>query len=142
MSYSSISSLANEFSTAELAKLSGDSSATAINEERINAFIAKADTVIDSFLGNCYSVPFVGAPPALIVSISADLAVYYLFQSAMAKTGVPAAILERKDSALEQLRWIAQGRMKLQGVSRRPEIPPPAEPPRRLFPANDLDTYS
>ena len=142
MSYSSISSLGKEFSSTELAKLSGDPDGVVINEERINAFIAKADTAIDSFLGNCYSVPFEGLPPALIQSISTDLTVYFLYQSAMAKTGVPLAILERKESALKSLSLLAQVRLNLQGFARKPEIQPQIDPAHRLFPPVELDAFS
>lgn len=142
MSYSSISSLAKEFSTAELAKLSGDAGGTAINEERVNLFIAKADSTIDSYLGNCYSVPFEGTAPELIQSISVDLAVYFLYQSAMAKTGVLLAILERKDSALDLLRRLAAGRSTLKGIPRKPEIQRQIDQAQRLFPPEDLDAYS
>lgn len=43
--------------------------------------MAKADAVVDSYLGKVYNTPFTSPYPALVVSLAEDLAIYYLFRT-------------------------------------------------------------
>lgn len=81
----------------------------------LTAGIAWADSVIDARLAARYSVPF-SSPPAIIVSISADLAGYYvIFEMNMAGgEDLPvAAALELKNRAYELLEQLQDGKMVL-----------------------------
>jgi len=83
--------------------------------DEITAGIAWADSVIDARLAARYSVPF-SSPPAIIVSISADLAGYYvIFEMNMAGgEDLPVdAALELKNRAYELLQQLQDGKMML-----------------------------
>lgn len=87
----------------------------AATPDELAAGIAWADSVIDGRLAARYTVPFT-SPPAIIVSISADLAGYYvIFEMNMAGgEDLPvAAALELKNRAYELLQQLQDGEMVL-----------------------------
>ena len=110
MAYSSLTELQNRLSDAELVQLTDDAAQGVINPQVVAAAISEADGVIDSFLRGQTLVPLVN-PPALIASISADLALYRL----MARRGLAVApeVLSLKDKAFALLEQLAKGEIRL-----------------------------
>lgn len=108
MAYTSISDLLVEFSVQELAKLSGDSSSTTINENRINMFCDMAAVEIDATLFALYNFPLENTPQ-IIKNISYELTVYFIYSSYYKNSEIPDQIKWRRINANSLLRMIKKG---------------------------------
>jgi len=108
MAYTSISDLLVEFSVQELAKLSGDSSSTTINENRINMFCDMATAEIDVNLFTLYNLPF-ATTPQIIKNISYELTVYFIYSSYYKNSEIPDQIKWRRINANSLLKLIKKG---------------------------------
>jgi len=76
---------------------------------RITGVLTDADSDIDAYLSERYTVPLDPAPRVL-TRVACDLARYYLYDDAVDKDGVIAA---RYDAAIKMLASIAKGTLKL-----------------------------
>ena len=117
MAYSTNDDLLKEFSTAELAKITGDPTGQQINEERIDNARKNADSTIDSYLYARYAVPFSAPVPDIIVKISVDLTVANLYDYSYRTGTVPATVTWRKITATKQLKDLQAGDMSLPGTN-------------------------
>lgn len=108
MAYTSISDLLVEFSVQELAKLSGDSSATTINENRINLLCDMAAIEIDANLFALYNLPFSATPP-IIKNISFEFTVYFIYSAYYKNSEIPDQIKWRRINANSLLKMIKKG---------------------------------
>ena len=104
MAYCTLSDIEHEVSSDVLIELTDGG--TVIDETVIGTAIARADAVIDSFVGMVTSVPL-ASPPPVIVELSVDIAVYTLFSR---KENVPKFRIARYDDAMKRLREISEGK--------------------------------
>ncbi|MGQ9819944.1 MAG: phage protein Gp36 family protein [Candidatus Kapaibacteriales bacterium] len=143
MPYSNLSDLLNEFLPNELARLSGNSSGGAIDENRVNFAIQNADELINSFLLNRYSVPISSPIPALINVISRELAISNLYEYSNHQGIIPPNITRRRNYALFLLRQIQSGeiRLNLPDAIQRGQIYSNKDKTLHLFDSSLLDKF-
>lgn len=116
MTYSDCDDLLKEMSEIELAKLSGNSG-TAVNHERIDSALMFAKSVIDAYSDSKYSNSEAAKIPQLIKKISNDLCVAYLYEISCADSMLPQTIVWRKTEALNLLKEIQKGGVRLDDKS-------------------------
>jgi len=107
----------------------------------INAAVADADSVIDTYLRARYTVPFIPVPDA-VRSISAAVAIYFLLTRR--REIVPAEHLKRYESAIQLLDQLARGEIALDAgqPTTSPHLPQSSrEPDERTFDAESLENY-
>jgi phage gp36-like protein len=120
-------------------QLTDDEDMGGINEARVDEAIAQADSVIDSYCGSLYAVPF-SAPPKIIKNISADIAIYNLYSRKV--DAVPEARLERYRDAIKQLEGISKGVITLGSALLAPsESQANTSPEDRVFTRDTLGNY-
>lgn len=73
-----------------------------INEQRVNAAILDADSLIDSKIGTRYNVPL-DTVPNRIKRISIDLAIYYMYKARF-DTKMPETVQLSYDEAISYLK--------------------------------------
>lgn len=133
MAYTSISDLLVEFSVQELAKLSGDTSSTTINENRINMFCDMATSEIDSNLSMLYNLPF-ATIPQIIKNISFEFTVYFIYSSYYKNSEIPDQIKWRRINANSLLKMIKKGEIVI-----NTDIPKSRIISRNTIEANEFD---
>lgn len=116
MSYSTDSQLLKELSNSELAVLTGDSTGSTVDQNKIDQARFHADTLIDTFLYGRYGVPF-EEPPAIINKLSIDLTIVSLYENTYKDAALPYVIVYRKLDAMKLLDKIQNGILKLEGFS-------------------------
>lgn len=77
-------------------------------------YIYAADGLIDGYISNRYETP-VDPVPALLTKLSCDLVIYDLFRDKNLR--VPDFMQDRYDGAIETLKMIADGKIKLPGAT-------------------------
>lgn len=94
-----------------------------VTDEDIEFFIARATTIIDSYLKEVYPVPFDPIPPIIMV-ISTDLAVFFLAESLYSsqRPNLDEYYLNRYQRAMELLQKIVNGDMAIIGVDPLPGV--------------------
>lgn len=75
-------------------------------------YIYTADGLIDGYISARYEVPVAGAQP-LLTKLSCDLVIYDMFRDKNLK--VPDFMQDRYDAAIDTLKMIAGGKIKLPG---------------------------
>lgn len=126
----------------ELIGLTDDADAGAVDDTVVDRSIADADAVIDAYCQGRYPVPL-SPVPAIIRSLSVDLAIYNLY-SRRPVAGVPEARKDRRQAAIRFLEKVAEGKIQLGATS-----PAPAGTgnsvavvaPERVFTRNTLGDY-
>lgn len=98
-----------------LIQLTDDEGIGIVNESRVTATIAEADSEIDSYLSGRYTVPL-DPVPAVIKKLSADIAIWNLYSR---REKVEEAREKRYDAAIKLLRAISDGKATL-GVDPEP----------------------
>jgi phage gp36-like protein len=78
MNYISINDLLIEFSSQELAKLTGDPTGNHINTNRIELAIMQAQSEVDAYLSDSYLLPLSNVPD-LIKYLTYELTVYIIY---------------------------------------------------------------
>ncbi|MFP4527295.1 MAG: phage protein Gp36 family protein [Candidatus Kapaibacterium sp.] len=146
MSYSTIEDLLEEFSDAELARISGDPDGAVIDTIRVKHAIEAADAVIDSYLSGSYDVPFSGEINPIIRKISLDLTVGNLYDYHHKNSMVPSTIIYRKLNAFKLLKEMQKGNLRLAGTAPGTDAPPlilsNKETTERIFTNDLLDQFS
>jgi phage gp36-like protein len=117
MAYTSQTDLLNEFTVAELARLTGDSTGTTIDSDKVSLAADSAQAEIDTYLNNNYEVPF-AEPPSIISVISHELTVYNLFSFAYKNTEIPEQIKWRRINNLSILKQIQKGNLLMIGINK------------------------
>lgn len=105
MAYCTQSDIQNQISEDELIQLTDDSDEGAVDADILARAVADADTVIDSYCGTKYSVPF-STVPDMVRKLSVDIAIYNLYSRRM---GAPDERKDRYDKAISFLRDVAKG---------------------------------
>lgn len=101
-------------------QLTDDDRLGVIDPAKVAAAISRADKEIDAWCGSRYAVPFAEAP-AIIVELSADLAVYHLYARKAEK--VPETRESARAGAVKLLEQIGKGTVSL-GVAQLPPAAP------------------
>lgn len=83
----------------------------AINQVVVDQAIAAADTLINGYIGERYSIPFTGVPE-LLKTIALDVAAYRLYLRRK-KGEPPEAIKAAYDNSLRLLRDVQAGKLSL-----------------------------
>ena len=125
MAYSSDSDLLKEFSTEELARLTGDPTGTTIDTDRTTHARTNADAMIDAYLHGRYTVPFESPVDLIINKISVDLTVVNLYDYAYRDSSVPNTVVWRRIYGLKLLKDIQKGYVSIQNASHGTNAPPP-----------------
>ena len=115
MPYSSQTDIEQRLTAQVVASLTDDSGGSSLDSAKLVDVISDADSLINSYLRSRYSVPFVTDVPKLVVRLSADLAIYFLFQRKY-DTDMPETIRFRYTDAVKTLESIQSGRMHLDDV--------------------------
>jgi len=118
MPYSNDSDLLKEYSNAELARLTGDSSGVTVDLVRTAYARSAADSLIDAFLYGSYITPLVSPIDELIKAISISLTISNLYDYANKKSSVPPTIVNRRNRALEQLSKVSKFEIALSYATR------------------------
>ena len=124
MAYSSIDDLLAEFSSEELARLTGDPTGQQINVGRIDYARLNAETVINSYLIGRYSINVPNFMDPALTKLSIDLTVANLFDYFYGRTVVPNTIVWRRMNAMNYLRDLQAGKALLTEVYDSGEFPP------------------
>ena len=111
--YASQSDIEERLDPKHLVELADDDGDGAADSTVVNAAIADADGLIDSYLKARYDVPF-AAPPALVKKLSADLAAEALF--ARRREAASPVHQERAKDARSLLEALAKGEVLLAGA--------------------------
>lgn len=133
MAYSTKSDLLNQISEAELAQLTDDAAGAVVDDDVVDAAIANADSEIDGYCGEKYTVPFVDVP-GIVQNLSGGIALYNLFtRRETGLLGLPESRTNRYDKAIRLLILISQGKVSLG------EIPAPEGNPDEVAEASMND---
>ncbi len=120
MGYSTVDNLLALLPETTLITLSNDQpGATAVDADNIAAAISQADQVIDGYVGMQRQVPLDPAP-GLIKTISANLAIYYLYRR---RNQAPEIWANQYKADLAVLVKISTGQIGF-GSAETPEAPP------------------
>ena len=111
MTYATQTDLEDAFGVAEILQLTDRDQDGIVDGAVLAAALARADAVIDSFLGGRYTVP-ITPTPTVILGVAADLARYYLYDDA-----VPEQVRAAYDDALRWLQQAARGEVQVVGAS-------------------------
>lgn len=109
MSYSTDNDLLAEFTTSDLARLTGDPSGVTIDYDRIEHARADADSIINGYLVGRYPLPLEEPLDPLIIKLSVDLTVVHLFEFAYSKGTMPNTVVWRRINALKVLKDLMNG---------------------------------
>lgn len=114
MAYSQLADIQENIPEDILVQLTDDDATGSIDEAKVAAAIARADSEIDAWCGGRYSVPF-DTVPAIIGELSADLATYYLY--GRRQEIIPEARTDRYEANQALLKAISAGRVTLPGAA-------------------------
>lgn len=96
----------------KIVELADDDGNGAIDAGVMDQVIKDADSEIDGYCSNHYTVPFASPVPSLIKRTSIDISIYRLHSRRMTR-GVPEAVRQRYEDAVTLLKRIADGFVKL-----------------------------
>ena len=111
MPYCALADILEKIPRLNLIQLTDDEGIGDINQDRVNAAITEAQTVIDGFLTSRYEMPLSSVPP-LINHLAVDLAIYAIY-SRRFETEMPAAMQARHDDSMKLLSMIQKGTVQL-----------------------------
>ncbi len=91
-------------------QLTDDDDLGVIDADKVAAAIERAGQEVDAWCGGRYSVPF-ASPPAIVVGVSIDMAIYYLYGRTMEE--IPEARKDAYKNAVKLLEKVADGKVLL-----------------------------
>ncbi len=142
MIYCTLDDILAKIPRQNLLQLTDDEGVGDINQDRVNAAITEAQTVIDGFLTSRYEMPLTSVP-ALINHLAVDLAIYSIYSRRM-ETDMPPAMQDRHDSAMKLLLQIQKGVVQL-GIETTQSAPGDYKtnktPLDRVFTSDRMDKY-
>lgn len=110
MPYSTVDDIKKMLPEELIVQLTDDEATGSINQPRVDEAIAQADSEIDSYCGERYSVPF-STVPDIVKKLSVDIAIYNLYSRLV--RDMPEVRSERYRSSIRQLEAIAKGNVSL-----------------------------
>ena len=105
MNYITINDLLIEFSTQELAKLTGDSTGNHINTNRIELAIKQAQSEVDAYLSDNYILPLSNLPD-LIKYLTYELTVYNIYSQYYKNSEITEQVKWRRLNSLSILKQL------------------------------------
>ena len=118
MPYCTKADILERISSDELARLTDDENGTTVEDDLVSRAIDDADSEIDTYLAVRHSLPLPSVP-RLLLKLSADMAVFYLYDRRM---GAPEPWEKRYKRSIATLELLAQGKVSL-GLSTGAEPP-------------------
>lgn len=109
MSYAAQTDLEAAFGATEILQLADRNQDAVADPGVIAAALARADSVIDGYLGGRYAVPLTAPYPPVIVATACDLARYWLYDNAATER-----VREGFEDALAWLKDVAASKVLLQ----------------------------
>ncbi|MGA2191748.1 MAG: DUF1320 domain-containing protein [Nitrospirota bacterium] len=101
-----------------LIRLTDDEGTGSVNADRVEAAISSAQSVVDCALSLLYKVPLTD-PREVVKKLTADFAVYYLYQ----RTGVvPPEVSQSYDNADQLLSKLAEGIFRIEAPEPGPQF--------------------
>ena len=117
MPYISTNDLLTQISSNDLAKLCGDPTGANIDEIKVGAAIASADSLINAYLSGRYAISE-STNEHLIKHISTELTIFNLYSYKYVNSFVPSEILSRKLDAIKLLDDIYRGKIIINSIER------------------------
>lgn len=114
MPYCILADIEKRLPSINVGVLTDDAGGVAIDNAKVDQAISDADTTINSYLQSRYSMPF-ATTPKLINRLSADLAIYFLYQRKY-DADMPDSMRARYTDAVRMLDAIANGKINLDDV--------------------------
>lgn len=111
MTYCTLDDILEKIPRENLIQLTDDEGIGDISQDRVNAAITEAGTVIDGFLTSRYTMPLSSVPP-LINHLAVDLAIYSIY-SRRFETTMPENMKDRQANAMKLLNQIQHGVVQL-----------------------------
>ena len=111
MTYATQATLETAFGVDEILQLTDRDQNGSVDAAFLAAALARADAVIDSYLGRRYTVP-ITPTPTVVLGIAADLARHYLYEDA-----VPEPVRAAYDDALRWLQQAGRGEVCVAGAT-------------------------
>lgn len=112
MAYCTLSDITGVIPQRELIQLTDDDiPPAAVNQAVVDQAIAAADTLINGYIGDRYSIPFTGVPE-LLKTIALDVVVYRIYLRRK-KGDPPEGIKAAYDNSLKLLRDVQAGKLSL-----------------------------
>lgn len=105
MNYITINDLLIEFSTQELAKLTGDPTGNHINTNRIELAIKQAQSEVDAYLSDNYILPL-SIVPDLIKNLTYELIVYNIYSQYYKNSEITEQVKWRRLNSLSILKLL------------------------------------
>lgn len=133
MPYCTLNILKERLPEKVIIQLTDDDRLGVIDQTKVDGAISRADKEIDAWCGSRYQLPFV-VVPAVIVELSADIAVYHLYARKAEK--VPETRDADRKNAVRLLEQIAKGTVSL-GVAEIPPAPESGGPVRPVVRASE-----
>lgn len=112
MAYCTLDDIKKMIPVESLLQLTDDEQTGAIIESRVDEAIAQADSEINGYIANRYTVPFVVVPD-ILRKFSVDISIYNLYARKVEQ--IPEARQTRYDNAIRMLRDVAAGKAALDG---------------------------
>lgn len=122
MAYCTLADITGVIPQRDLIQLTDDTiPPVAVNQTVVDQAIAAADTLINGYIGDRYSIPFTGVPE-LLKTIALDVAVYRIYLRRK-KGEPPEAVKAAYDNALKLLRDVQSGKLSLGATSTGATVP-------------------
>lgn len=123
MPYCTKADILKQISEGELGALTDDSGAGVVQDAVVTAAIEDADSEIDGYSGEKYTVPFTPVP-GIVKKLSVGIAIYNIYARRETQMGgMPESRTNRYDKAIRLLLMVSQGKVSLG------EVPAPAGNP-------------
>ncbi len=110
MPYCTLSDIEKLIPQDTIIQLTDDEDTGSVNQARVDEAIAQADSIIDSYCGTRYSVPF-STVPDIVKTLSVDIAIYNLYSRRVEE--IPETRDQRYRNAIRQLEGIARGTISI-----------------------------
>lgn len=108
MAYATLAQLQTAFGAAEVLAVADRDHNGVLDTGVVEAALARADAVIDSYLASRYSTPISDTVPVAILNIALDLARYWLYDDA-----APERVQDAYTEAVAWLKDVATGKVVL-----------------------------
>ena len=112
MAYSTLNDLIAASSEKDILELTDDARTGEINAGFVSEAISKADAIIDSYVSGRYITPIAAPVPLIIGDISAQLAIYFLYERRF-RANMPESIMKIYSNLIAQLKSVHDGMMDI-----------------------------
>lgn len=115
MPYCNLDDLKKAISEKDIIQLTDDKRSGIVDTGIVDEKIAKAGTLIDSYVGGRYTLPLSPAPD-LIADIAVDLTVYFLYERRF-RANMPESIMKIYSATIKKLEGIQKGELQVPGAT-------------------------